>query len=92
MHSSLLRSIPLVRPIRLQPFSIRAQSRTITFSNGLYARKTAQDRESIDTEATEYSKSGSDDAAAHNDTAFKPGKTKPEEELGQAENGVYNTR
>ncbi|CZS92801.1 uncharacterized protein RAG0_03305 [Rhynchosporium agropyri] len=61
------------RPIRVQPFSqstIRA-----------YPRKNSQDKDSIDTEATEYSKSGTDDGAARqNEAAFDPSTTDPAEE------------
>ncbi|KAI4238795.1 MAG: hypothetical protein L6R40_005650 [Gallowayella cf. fulva] len=43
-----------------------------------YPRKDSQDKDSISTEATEYSKSGTDDASArHEDTAFDPGVTDP---------------
>ncbi|QSZ35978.1 hypothetical protein DSL72_007100 [Monilinia vaccinii-corymbosi] len=46
-----------------------------------FPRKDAQDRNSIDTEATEYSKSGGDDAAAREArAAFDPGITRPEGE------------
>jgi len=42
-------------------------------------RKGSQDKDSIDTEATEYTKSGTDDEAAHQDeAAFDPNKTSPE--------------
>ncbi|PSS22282.1 hypothetical protein M430DRAFT_65476 [Amorphotheca resinae ATCC 22711] len=60
----------LTRPIR--PFS---QS-----SLGSYPRKDSQDKDSINTESTEYSKSGTDDATARQDTAFDPTKTDPEEQ------------
>jgi hypothetical protein len=44
-------------------------------------RKDSQDRNSINTESTEYSKSGSDDqAAALDDAAFNPDITDPEPE------------
>lgn len=59
-----------------------------TTSSRPYPRKDAQDRESIDTNATEYSKSGSDDMAAHKDVAFEPGRTKPDEALDKAEKEV----
>ncbi|KAL8826178.1 MAG: hypothetical protein Q9170_007502 [Blastenia crenularia] len=43
-----------------------------------YPRKDSQDKDSINTEATEYSKSGTDDASArHEDTAFNPDVTDP---------------
>ncbi|KAI4141601.1 MAG: hypothetical protein LQ340_007594 [Diploschistes diacapsis] len=57
-----------------------------------YPRKDSQDRESMNTDAAEYSKSGSDDIAAHKDVAFDSGTVKPEEALGKAEEeeGVGN--
>ncbi|QDS72056.1 hypothetical protein FKW77_002669 [Venturia effusa] len=45
-----------------------------------YATKDAQDKDSLKPRSTEYSKSGSDDTAAHNDAAFDPKQTKPETE------------
>ncbi|KAL8736696.1 MAG: hypothetical protein Q9166_000062 [cf. Caloplaca sp. 2 TL-2023] len=43
-----------------------------------YPRKDSQDKDSINTEATEYSKSGTDDASARQEnTAFDPGVTDP---------------
>ncbi|KAL8812245.1 MAG: hypothetical protein Q9200_001186 [Gallowayella weberi] len=43
-----------------------------------YPRKDSQHKDSINTEATEYSKSGTDDASARQeDTAFDPGVTDP---------------
>lgn len=43
-----------------------------------YPRKDSQDRESINTEATEYSKSATDDEAArHEEAAFDPNTTDP---------------
>lgn len=60
-------------PNRIRPFSqstVRA-----------YPRKDSQDRDSINTEATEYSKSGTDDgAAAQEEAAFDPKTTDPQEE------------
>ena len=43
-----------------------------------HPRKDSQDKDSINTEATEYSKSGTDDESARQeDTAFDPGVTEP---------------
>lgn len=57
-------------------------------SRAMFPRKDAQDRESIDTESTEYSKSGSDDAAARNEeAAFDPSKTSPESQKQKAGEG-----
>lgn len=50
-----------------------------------YPRKDSQDRESINTEATEYSKSGTDDEAARReDAAFNPDLTDPESQKAKA--------
>ncbi|PBP20968.1 hypothetical protein BUE80_DR008221 [Diplocarpon rosae] len=46
-----------------------------------HPRKDSQDKDSINTEATEYSKSGTDDAAARQEeAAFDPSTTDPQEE------------
>jgi hypothetical protein len=53
-----------------------------------YARVGSQDKDSIDTEATEYTKSGTDDGAARQENAaFDPSKTSPEEERNVAGEG-----
>ncbi|KAK0103424.1 hypothetical protein ONS95_005448 [Cadophora gregata] len=66
--------------IRIQPFSqssIRA-----------YPRKSSQDKDSIDTEPTEYTKSGTDDgAAAQADAAYDPNVTDPQKEKDIAGEG-----
>lgn len=50
------------------------------------ARKDTQGKDDLKPEPNEYSKSGSDDAAAAvEDTAFNPNKTKPEEEHQSAD-------
>ncbi|RMZ68358.1 Ferredoxin [Pyrenophora seminiperda CCB06] len=49
------------------------------------AQKDAQDKDSLKPRSTEYSKSGSDDSAAHSDAAFNPNKTSPEEAERTAE-------
>ncbi|EOA88109.1 hypothetical protein ACJQWK_01502 [Exserohilum turcicum] len=49
------------------------------------AQKDAQDKDSLKPRSTEYSKSGSDDGAAHSETAFDPSKTSPEEEEATSE-------
>jgi hypothetical protein len=54
-----------------------------------YPAKDAQDKDSLKPRSTEYSKSSSDDdAAANEDAAFNPNKTRPEEEKSTA--GVGN--
>jgi hypothetical protein len=50
-----------------------------------FAQKDAQDKDSLVPRSTEYSKSGSDDAAAQSDAAFNPNKTSPEEAEATAE-------
>lgn len=50
-----------------------------------FAQKDAQDKDSLVPRSTEYSKSGSDDAAAHSDAAFDPNQTRPETEEATAE-------
>lgn len=53
-----------------------------------YPRNSAQDRASIDTEANEYAKSGTDDGAAKQDeAAFDPKTTSPEAEKEVAGKG-----
>ncbi|KAF1832807.1 hypothetical protein BDW02DRAFT_570621 [Decorospora gaudefroyi] len=50
-----------------------------------FAQKDAQDKDSLKPRSTEYSKSGSDDGAAHSDAAFDPKQTSPEEAERTAE-------
>ena len=51
-------------------------------------RKDSQDKDSINTDATEYSKSGTDDDAARNEkAAFDPSQTAPGEEKKRASEG-----
>ena len=76
----------------LQPLlGSRSQSRPLSLAPSQarsYPRKNAQDRESIDTEATEYTKSGTDDGAARQeDAAFDPKQTRPEQEKNTAGEG-----
>ncbi|TVY31036.1 hypothetical protein LHYA1_G000206 [Lachnellula hyalina] len=53
-----------------------------------YPRKDSQNKDSIDTEATEYTKSGTDDqTAANEDAAFNPDITSPEAEKKAAGKG-----
>jgi hypothetical protein len=59
--------------------------RFLTTSRTLFAAKDTQDKDSLHPQSTEYSKSGSDDAAAHSDAAFNPKKTSPEEAEATAE-------
>ncbi len=67
----LTRSLPLTTALR--PLSTSPLSR--------YPRKDSQDRESINTEPTEYSKSGTDSSSADQaEAAFDPSTTSPEKE------------
>jgi hypothetical protein len=51
-------------------------------------RKDSQDKDSINTDATEYSKSGTDDDAARNEkAAFDPNQTDPGEQKEKAGEG-----
>lgn len=57
-----------------------------TTPRAYYPRKDTQDKDSLNPTSTEYSKSGSDDAAAATqDAAFNPNKTSPEEAQKAAE-------
>ncbi|KAF2472511.1 uncharacterized protein BDR25DRAFT_161451, partial [Lindgomyces ingoldianus] len=68
------------------PSSLPLTSRFLSSSPPhLYARKDTQDKDSLNPTSTEYSKSGSDDAAAASeDAAFNPNKTSPEHEKSTA--------
>ena len=72
----------LARAARIQC----AAPRFISSTRPTFAKKDAQDKDSIDTSSNEYSKSGSDNAAAHTDAAFDPRKTSPEASEASAEN------
>ncbi|KAL9113834.1 MAG: hypothetical protein Q9227_001968 [Pyrenula ochraceoflavens] len=82
--SRSLTSYPYFR-IPFAPHQVRPFSSTVGYS---YPRKGAEDRNSINTEASEYSKSGSDNGAAHqNEAAFDPTKTDPQEMKEKAGEG-----
>ncbi|KAH7397290.1 hypothetical protein BKA66DRAFT_408765 [Pyrenochaeta sp. MPI-SDFR-AT-0127] len=81
---------------RYQPLRVlnRAEYRTINlFPHSRFlsntpirtASKDSQNKDSLNPRSTEYSKSGSDDAAASSDAAFNPSKTSPEEAEATAE-------
>ena len=60
-------------------------ARSFSQAPKLLARKDTQDKDSLKPESNEYSKSGSDQAAAAMDTAaFDPRQTRPEQELASA--------
>ena len=56
-----------------------------------FAHKDAQDKDSMNVEPNEYSKTGSDSQAAHKQDAFDPNTTRPEEQKGVSSppNGSY---
>ncbi|TGO34448.1 hypothetical protein BHYA_0196g00040 [Botrytis hyacinthi] len=69
------------------PISLTTRPFTST-PTSLLPRKDSQHKDSIDTTATEYSKSGSDDAAAREESAaFDPSITSPESEKSEAGKG-----
>ncbi|KAF2786864.1 hypothetical protein K505DRAFT_330059 [Melanomma pulvis-pyrius CBS 109.77] len=72
-------STPTPHPSTLAPRTLSTTSPTP------YARKDSQDKDSIQPTSNEYSKSGSDDAAASSGAAFDPSKTSPEAEKQTAE-------
>lgn len=77
-----------LQPTRSLARAARAQfvqPRFLSTSRPLFARKGAEDKDSINTSSNEYSKSGSDDAAAHTDAAFDPSQTSPEAAEASAE-------
>ena len=77
--------LPLPRPN--QPLHARART-LISTTTSLFPRKDSQDKDSMSTEATEYSKSGNDDMAAkEEEAAFDPELTSPESQHKKAEEG-----
>ncbi|MCJ1395649.1 hypothetical protein MMC18_008854 [Xylographa bjoerkii] len=78
---ALPRRNPLPRPsLSLRPFS--------TTPRALYPRADSQDKDSMNTEAQEYAKSGTDvDAANQDSAAFDPSKTDPMEQKEEAGKG-----
>lgn len=74
------------------PRSLRKSPHLARFSQSTRVnqpRKNSQDKDSIDTEANEYTKSGTDDGAARQeDAAFDPNLTKPDEEHSKAGEGT----
>lgn len=78
-------SIVTSRKARFPLFQHRSFSQAPIFQ---FPRKDSQDRNSINTEATEYTKSGTDDQAAkQEEAAFDPSKTSPEEQKDKAGEG-----
>lgn len=97
-----MRSYRLSVPSHTRISSIKAQLRPNTqlgtppprrqFSQSTwlaYPRKDSQDKDSINTEATEYSKSATDDEGArHDDAAFNPDITDPQQQKDKAAEGT----
>lgn len=83
----LLRRTTIPRSALTRPSHLPVRTFTHTASP-LFPRKDSQHKDSIDTTATEYSKSGSDDAAAREESAaFDPSITSPESEKSEAGKG-----
>ncbi|KAI9806562.1 MAG: hypothetical protein M1833_003749 [Piccolia ochrophora] len=74
---------------RASPSPLVSHPRTLSTTPTTHLpRKDAQDKDSINTESTEYSKSGSDAAsAAQEQAAFDPTETDPQAEQGTAGEG-----
>jgi len=74
-----------------RPIRTSATLQTRVFSKTSFAafpRKDSQDKDSINTEATEYTKSGTDDASARQEeAAFDPKNTDPQKEKDIAGDG-----
>ena len=77
--SRVLRRAALARP------SILITPRFLSTTPARFASKDSQDKDSLKPRSNEYSKSGSDDAAASSDAAFNPNKTSPESAEATAE-------
>ena len=78
--------------LRRSALAVRARvpvvpaTRTFSSAPTSFARKDTQDKDSMKIEPNEYSKSGSDNAAAAvENTAFNPNQTRPEEQHASAE-------
>ena len=89
LTSSIRFRTPLPLPRPNQPLYARARARALTSTTtSLFPRKDSQDKDSMSTEATEYSKSGNDDMAAkEEEAAFDPELTSPESQHKKAEEG-----
>lgn len=77
-----------LQPTRSLARAARAQlaaPRFLSTSRPMFAAKDSMDKDSLKTTSNEYSKSGSDDQAAHTDAAFNPNKTSPEAAEASAE-------
>ncbi len=87
-----MRSCRLRVPSHTRISAIKAQLPRRQFSQSTrlaYPRKDAQDKDSMNTEATEYSKSATDDEGArHDDAAFNPDITDPQQQKDKAGEGT----
>lgn len=82
---SLNRQLRHARPQLLTPYAQKQFSQSSRLN---YPRKDSQDKDSINREPTEYSKSGTDDGAAgQEEAAFDPSITDPGEEKEKAGEG-----
>ncbi|KAF2847457.1 hypothetical protein T440DRAFT_470973 [Plenodomus tracheiphilus IPT5] len=68
-----------------QVMPITTRARFLSNTPVRAATKGAEDKDTLKPTSTEYSKSGSDDSAAHSDAAFNPNVTKPEAEEASVE-------
>lgn len=82
----------LLPTLRRSALTVRARvplvptSRPFSSAPSRLARKDTQDKDSLKPEPNEYSKSGSDDAAAAvEQAAFDPNQTRPEQQQATAE-------
>lgn len=66
-----------VRPCQPRVYQLQPFSTTIPSP---YPRKGAEDKDSINRESTEYTRSGTDDATANDPEAFDPSTTSPKSE------------
>jgi hypothetical protein len=69
----------------IQRTAIHRPARFLSTTSSLQARKDTQDKDSLKPAASEYSKSGDDDAASHSGAAFDPDTTSPESAEKQSE-------
>jgi hypothetical protein len=75
--------------LRLRAYQISSTRQFNQTSLSRYPRKGFEDRNSINAEATEYTKSGTDNTAAEQDeAAFDPKKTDPQQEKETAGEGT----
>lgn len=69
----------------MRPVTTTPRIRCLSTTSIRAAQKDDQDKDTLKPRSNEYSKSGSDDSAAHSDAAFNPSKTSPEEAENTAE-------